>query len=92
MPPTHISWTPYIESFEMPATFYYDEGIPFTRESWRGRIRTLRGIGASLPPDEVERFDEEHASLLEKIAPPRFEILHRINAHIFRFLEHAREA
>lgn len=75
------------EVFEMPAMFYYDEPIPFTRESWRGRMRTLRGIGASLPSDEVARFDEEHAALLEGIAPPAFEVLHRIDAHVFRFLE-----
>ncbi len=73
------------EAFELRAMFYYDEPVPFTRESWRGRIRALRGIGASLGPDEVRAFDEQHAALLERIAGPEFTILHRIDVHVFEF-------
>ena len=40
--------------------FHYDEPIPFSRESWRGRIRACRGVGASPPEAEVLRFDEAH--------------------------------
>jgi SAM-dependent methyltransferase len=65
------------------ALLVYDEPISFTRESWRGRMRALRGIGASLSAAEVEAFDTEHAALLADIAPERFEILHRIDAHVF---------
>jgi SAM-dependent methyltransferase len=57
--------------------------LPFTRESWRGRIRACRGVGASLTPDQVQVFDAEHARLLEEIAPPEFSILHQIELHIF---------
>jgi len=42
----------------------YEEGIPFSRDSWRGRMRACRGIGAALPADEVARFDQEHDVLL----------------------------
>ena len=56
----------------------YEEGIPFTRDSWRGRIRACRGIGASLVPEEVERFDQEHDALLRQIAPETFTILHQV--------------
>jgi SAM-dependent methyltransferase len=73
------------EHFELRAMFWYDEPVPFTRESWRGRIRALRGIGASLAPDAVAAFDREHAALLERIAPPEFTVLHRIDAHVFAF-------
>ena len=30
---------------ELTAMFWYDEPIPFTRESWRGRFRACRGTG-----------------------------------------------
>jgi len=69
------------------AMFFYDEPVPFTREGWRGRIRASRGIGASLAPDAIARFDEAHARLLERIAPERFTVLHRIDAHLLVFEE-----
>lgn len=75
------------EFFDMPCMFYYDEGIPFTRESWRGRMRALRGIGASLSTEEVAAFDAQHAALLERTTPPSFEILHRLHVHIFQLKE-----
>lgn len=71
--------------FDVKAFFYYDEPIHFTRDTWRGRIRASRGIGAGLSTGEVERFDEEHDRLLKDIAGERFTILHRIVCHMFRF-------
>ena len=65
--------------------FVYDEPVMFTRESWRGRMRACRGVGAALSPAEVAAFDREHAELLAKIAGPEFAILHRIDARIYRF-------
>jgi SAM-dependent methyltransferase len=73
------------DHFELRAMFWYDEPVRFTRESWRGRIRALRGIGASLGPDAVAAFDREHTALLERIAPEEFTVLHRIDAHVFGF-------
>lgn len=64
------------------AMFSYDEAIPFTRESWRGRVRASRGVGASLSPEQVEAFDRDHEELLRSIAPSQFTILHRIEARI----------
>jgi len=75
------------ERFRVRDIFCYDEPIPFTRETWRGRIRACRGIGASLPEAEVARFDEEHARLLLQTVPERFTVLHRIDCHIFAPLE-----
>ena len=71
--------------FNVRAKFVYDEPIPFTRESWRGRIRACRGIGATLPPEKVVAFDAAHDVLLKRIAPEEFTILHRIDAHVFEF-------
>lgn len=57
--------------------------VPFSRESWRGRIRACRWIGAALSGAQTETFDGEHASLLERIAPAKFLIPHRITIRIF---------
>lgn len=54
----------------------FDLLLPFTRESWAGRIHACRGVGASLPPEKLVRFEAEHRALLQEIAPERFEILH----------------
>jgi len=84
------NWSGYIpplpdwakDAFRLTGMFWYDEAIPFTREGWRGRFRACRGVGASLPPEQVEQFDQEHAALLAGIAPERFAVLHRLSAHI----------
>ena len=65
--------------------FFYDVRVPFTKESWRGRIRECRGIGASLTEDEVKKFDKEHQELLDSITDDSFSILHRIDIQIFSF-------
>ena len=54
----------------------FDLKVPFNRESWNGRIKACRGIGASLSEDMIEKFDREHRNLLQEIAPEEFEILH----------------
>ena len=54
----------------------YDLMVSFTRESWHGRMRACRGVGASLSADELAQWDEEHRTLLERIAPAQFEVRH----------------
>ncbi|MCZ6691361.1 MAG: class I SAM-dependent methyltransferase [Planctomycetota bacterium] len=72
-----------MERFRLRAFFRYDAGIQFTRETWRGRLRACRGVGASLSPEEVARFDAEHAKLLERTADETFSVLYRVQAHLF---------
>jgi hypothetical protein len=50
--------------------------VPFTRETWHGRMKACRGVGASLSEEELQRWDAEHRRLLEEIAPERFDVLH----------------
>ena len=69
--------------FRLVTYHAYEEGIPFTRDSWRGRIRACGGIGAALPADEVVRFDQEHDALLRQIAPETFSILHQVWLHAY---------
>jgi SAM-dependent methyltransferase len=64
------------EYFELEDHEEYDLAVPFTRESWHGRMRACRGVGASLAAEELDRWDEEHRALLRRIAPEQFEVLH----------------
>ncbi|MCB8932873.1 MAG: class I SAM-dependent methyltransferase [Fimbriimonadaceae bacterium] len=70
--------------FEVEAMFVYDEPIAFTRESWRGRFRACRGVGAVLSESEVEAFDAAHHALLHGTAPESFTVLHRLDAHVLK--------
>lgn len=50
-------------------TFSFDVDLPYSHEGWRGRIRASAGIGASLPLDEVARFDAELEAALKEAWP-----------------------
>ena len=45
-------------------------------ETWHGRMKACRGVGASLNEDELVKWDAEHRKMLESIAPEKFEVLH----------------
>lgn len=66
----------YGEYFDTMLSEVFDIDVPFTRESWCGRIRSCRGIGAALSSEEVARFDTEHFALLKEVVPERFTIKH----------------
>ena len=74
----HPIWIPDVayDYFELEEHEEYDIKVPFTRESWHGRMRACRGVGASLSEDMLAKWDKEHRALLEKIAPEDFEVLH----------------
>lgn len=70
----------YNEKFE---TVYREEfllKVPFTRESWNGRMKACRGVGASLSEENIIKWEEEHKQFLIQAAPEEFEILHYIAA------------
>lgn len=54
----------------------YPVDVRFTRESWNGRMKACRGIGASLPPDRLADWEREHMSMLVEIAPKEFYVRH----------------
>jgi SAM-dependent methyltransferase len=69
--------------FASVETFSYDLDVPYTPESWRGRVRASAGIGGTLAEAEVALFDRDLESLLAKDFPD--EILgvpHRVFALI----------
>ena len=66
----------YEDKFELVYHEEYKLNVRFTRESWNGRMKACRGVGASLTPEEIEKWEKEHIKLLEEIAPEQFDILH----------------
>lgn len=66
----------YKEKFDLVYHEEYPIKVPFTRESWHGRIKACRGIGASLNETEIAMWEKEHKKILAEIAPAEFEILH----------------
>lgn len=64
--------------FELVHHEEYEVKIPFAKDSWHGRMKACRGVGASLSAEELESWEIEHLKLLDKIAPDNFEVLHYI--------------
>ena len=74
----HPIWIPDIayEYFELEDHEEYDLMVPFTKESWHGRMKACRGVGASLSEEELIKWDKEHRELLDRIAPEQFAVKH----------------
>ena len=72
------NWVPEgaYNNFEMVEHEEYDVMVPFTKETWHGRMKACRGVGASLSGEELASWDAEHRKLLDQIAPEQFEIKH----------------
>ena len=58
--------------------------IPFTRETWHGRMRSCRGTAASLSPEDLEKWDREHRAFLLKEAPEEFPVRHYMALAVLR--------
>lgn len=58
---------------------YHEEyllNVHFTRESWNGRMKACRGVGASLSREELQAWEAEHRKLLSETAPEEFNVKH----------------
>ncbi len=66
----------YLQYFKVVHHDEYKVNVPFTRETWHGRMKSCRGIGASLSAVEIEKWEQEHIAMLEKIAPNEFDVSH----------------
>ena len=66
----------YSKHFDLVNSEQFYLKVPFTRESWHGRMKACRGVGASLSENEIAMWETEHKRLLEEIAPQEFDILH----------------
>ena len=64
--------------FDVANTVLFDIDLPFTRETWHGRIKACRGIGASnLNTEEILNWEKEHKKLLSRY-PEHFTIPHYV--------------
>lgn len=64
--------------FELAFSEEYILPVHFTRESWNGRMKACRGVGASLSEREIAAWETEHIGLLKEIAPEEFDIRHYV--------------
>lgn len=66
------------DMFEPVHLLAYDLPVTFTRDSWHGRMKACRGIGASsLSKDEIEAWEREHMAYMRTV-PEVFDILHYV--------------
>lgn len=64
--------------FKVANAITYDIKVPFTRETWHGRMKACRGIGASLlTVEEIAAWEKEHKSYM-KTLPEMFNVLHYV--------------
>ncbi len=68
----------YQEKFELVCHEEYRTFVHFTRESWNGRMKACRGVGASLSEPDIAMWEREHRELLAQIAPEEFDVLHYV--------------
>ena len=73
--------------YEVEALSTFDVELPFTYETWAGRIRACRGIGASaMDQATIDRFNEEHLKMLKGITADNFTILHQMTIEVYKTL------
>lgn len=55
-----------LKSFSLKKRIVYNEELHFDIETWVGRVSTCRGLGACLPIEKVEDFNNNHRKLIAK--------------------------
>lgn len=68
-----------LTKFDIVKKDLFDADIPFTIDSWAGRIRACRGTGAALDPKTLEKFNNEHIKMLKENTNGNFTIKHFIS-------------
>ncbi len=79
-------WIPedYDAFFERESAEQFDLNVPFTRESWHGRMRACRGVGASLSGEKLAAWEQADTAMLMQNAPETFTILHEAAIAVLR--------
>ena len=72
-----------LDGFRKKEFLDFDCDIPFTRESWNGRMTACRGIEPSLSPEKVKMFSDEHLNMLKDCADEKFTLKHQIAIFCF---------
>ncbi len=66
---THYFDNPKIDSFIID--------LPFTRESWHGRMKACRGVLASMDAETFRKFEEDHLKMMYQL-PEQFTVKHKV--------------
>lgn len=67
------------ELYDVDNAITYDLNVTFSRESWHGRMKACRGIGASsLSAQEIAKWEKEHLDYLSTV-PETFDIIHYVS-------------
>lgn len=64
--------------FENPQMDTIIVDIPFTRESWHGRMLASRGVMAAMNEKQISEFGKRHMDMLCKKYPKQFTVKHKV--------------
>lgn len=81
----NTSWTPgasgskdmYNHPFENGQLDAFECQIPFTHDTWHGRMLACRGTKASMDSETLEKWNKEHIKMLEDY-PEDFTVKHKV--------------
>lgn len=73
-----------LELYKVEKSFGFDLSVRFSRESWNIRMRTCRGVEASMTDIEISAWEREHRALLALTAPDEFDVLHHAAVAILK--------
>lgn len=65
-----------LEYFDVIHSEEYDIDVPFSLESWHGRMIACRGVGASLTNEQIKSWEKEHLDMLSKNGQSEFKVKH----------------
>ena len=69
--------------FKINTVHSYNTIIDFTKEEWIKRIKTCRGVGASLSDFEIQKFEKEYRKLLDEYGTNYLHLKHQIHIEIY---------
>jgi SAM-dependent methyltransferase len=72
-----------VAGFAAIESFTFDVHVSFTREAWRGYVRTCSAVGPAMCGELLEAFDREHTRVLAGW-PQVFNVPHRVFAAVAR--------
>lgn len=71
-------------SFKIETIHSYDVTLNFSKDAWLGRVKSCRGVGASLSEEKLKEFESEYRALLEKYETDILQLKHQIHIEIYK--------
>lgn len=79
---TYPDWAE--NGFNIDTIHSYDATLEFSKEAWIGRIKSCRGVGASLSAEKIADFEKEYRKILEKYDTDTLKLKHQIHIEIYK--------